>query len=185
MSSPYLSEIRMMSFNFAPKGWALCNGQLLSISQYQPLFSLLGTTYGGDGIRTFGLPNLQGNVPLGWGTAANGTYYNLGQASGEANHTLLVTEIPQHNHVMTASAAQAPLNATGRVPGPTVGLAEAVADVSNVGTPVNTYGTASPTGIMAGNALANEGGNQPHANQQPYAVINFCIALQGIFPSRN
>jgi microcystin-dependent protein len=175
----------MMSFNFAPKSWALCNVQILPIQQYQALFSLLGTTYGGNGTTTFALPNLQGCVPLGFGTAPGGSY-NLGETAGETSHTLLLTEIPLHNHGMMAKAGPAELNAAGVKPAPAVTLGEgAAAQGSSSPVTATLYGTAAATGSMAPNALALEGGSQPHANQQPYQVINFCIALSGIFPSRN
>ncbi len=186
MANQYLSEIRMMSFNFAPKNWAFCNGQLLPIQQYQALFSLLGTTYGGDGIRTFGLPNLQGCVPLSFGTSPAGNSYALGQTAGEASHTLLLQEIPSHNHGMMAKAGPAELNAAGTKPAPAVTLGEGAAAKQGGGSTVATiYGTSPATGTMAPNALATEGGSQPHSNQQPYQVINFCISLVGIFPSRS
>ena len=175
MSDPYLSEIRIMSFNFAPRNWALCNGQLLAINQYQALFSLLGTTYGGDGRATFGLPNLQGRVPLHFG---NG--FTLGQQSGETAHTLLYSEMPLHNHLMTATAAKA----ASAIPAPAVYLGKGQSQGS--GTPVvNIYSTAGQSGTFAAAAINNTGGSQPHPNQQPFLVLNFCISLQGIFPSRN
>ena len=185
MALPYMSEIRMMSFNYAPKGWALCNGQLMAIQQNAALFSLLGTTYGGDGIRTFGLPNLQGRVPLHFGNGSSGSYV-LGENAGEVNHTLLLTEIPAHNHLLMGKAGPAELNAAGTKPASTVTLGEGAAAKTGGGsTPASIYGTSASTGTMSANALANEGSNLPHANQQPYQVVNFCIALTGIFPSRS
>lgn len=167
MAEPFLAEVRLMGFNFAPKGWALCNGQLLSIQQNQALFSLMGTTYGGNGTTNFALPNLQGRVAIHMGSG-----YTLGQTSGEQNHTLLVTEIPQHTHlanaVNVASAAGNPSNARM---------------VSQSGG-ANLYAAAPGNNTMPG-ALSSTGGSQPHANMQPYTVINFSIALQGIFPSQN
>ena len=165
MGTPYLAEIRVFSFNFAPKGWALCNGQLLPINQNQALFSLLGTTYGGDGRTTFALPNLQGRTPIHFG---NG--YTLGQAAGESNHTLLLTEMPQHTHTALASAGAA-----------------------NTGVPTNNFWAngnqpaydPSPNGSMVTAATSMVGGNQPHNNSPPYLTLQFCIALQGIFPSQN
>jgi microcystin-dependent protein len=184
MTQQYLSEVRMMSFNFAPKGWAFCNGQLMAISQNQALFSLLGTTYGGDGIRTFGLPNLQGRVPLSYGTATDGTPYALGQTAGEATHTLLLQEIAQHTHLMQGKAVNG--IAGGAVPDTAVVPAQGVIFNGTVANgPANIYSGAPAGPAMAPNAIANEGGSQPHANQQPYQVINFCIALTGIFPSRS
>ena len=184
MTVPYLSEIRIMSFNFAPKGWALCNGQLMAIQQNQALFSLLGTTYGGDGIRTFGLPNLQGRVPIGWGAPPGGPNYQLGEVGGEVSHTLLQTEIAQHTHLMQGKAVNG--IGGGALPNPAVIQAQGqVFSGTIVSGPANIY-NAPPAGpALAPNVIANEGGNQPHPNQQPYEVLNFCIALSGIFPSRN
>jgi microcystin-dependent protein len=168
MSTPYLSEIRIMSFEFAPEGWALCNGQILPINQNQALFSLMGTTYGGNGQTTFALPNLQGNVPLHTGSG-----YVIGQQSGEQNHTLTLSEIPTHVHTANGSTNPAATNApTGNL------LATSAADV---------YAPASSGQLvsLAPGELASAGNSQPHLNQQPYLTLNFCIALQGIFPSRN
>jgi microcystin-dependent protein len=173
MSNPYQSEIRIMAFNFPPRGWALCNGQLLGINQNQALFSLIGTTFGGDGRTNFALPNLQGTAPMHFG---NG--YTLGQKSGEPTHTLNVNEMPRHNHGMTATAGA---GATS-VPGSTDFLGQGA--VTSPLALVNLYGTASANRTFAGVAIANNGGTQPHPNQQPYLVLNFCIALQGIYPSR-
>jgi microcystin-dependent protein len=166
MAEPFLAEIRMMSFPFAPRGWAVCNGQLLPINQNQALFSLLGTTFGGDGRVNFALPNLQTRVPLHMG---NG--HTLGERGGEAAHTLSQAEMPQHSHGLIASTAVAddaiPTNHTlGQVPN------ELYADASHL-VPMNPA------------AIAPIGGSQAHTNEQPYLVINFCIALQGIFPSQN
>ena len=175
MSNPYLSEIRIMAFNFPPKGWAFCNGQILGISQYQALFSLLGTAYGGDGRVNFALPNLQGTVPMHFG---NG--YTLGEKSGEPTHTLNVNEMPRHNHGMTATAT------AGVNSAPASDSSEFLAQgaVTNPLATVNLYGTASANRTFAGGAISNNGGTQPHPNQQPYLVLNFCIALSGAFPPR-
>ncbi|GGR33239.1 phage tail protein [Deinococcus ruber] len=173
MSTPYLSEIRMMSFNFAPRGWALCNGQLLPINQNQALFSLLGTTYGGNGQTNFALPNLQGRVPIHMG---NG--YIQGESSGERTHTLTASEVPAHIHPLNAStgAATAIAPASAGIPGGNVLAAP-------------TFPVYAPAGstqtVLAPAALLSSGGSQPHENMPPYLVMNFCIALQGIFPSRN
>lgn len=163
MSEPFLGEMRIFSFNFAPKGWSMCNGQLLPISQNQALFSILGTTYGGNGITNFALPNFQGTVPM---HAGNG--HTLGQTAGEASHTLTTSEMPVHNHVVTASAAN------GNTPGPGVPAA-----VNNV------YGPPANLTPLDPSSLAAAGGSQPHNNMMPFLVLNVCIALQGIFPSRN
>jgi len=165
MATPYLAEIRVFSFAFAPKGWALCNGQTLPINQNQALFALLGTTYGGNGITTFQLPNLQGSMPMHLG---NG--FNQGQAGGEATHTLITTEIPQHTHTATGVTT----NAT----------AEAATNNTWAASAKNPYATGVSV-QMSPNALSTLSGSQPHNNMPPYLTLNFCIALQGIFPSRN
>jgi microcystin-dependent protein len=174
MATPFLSEIRLMCFNFPPKGWAFCNGQLLAIAQNQALFALLGTTYGGNGVNTFALPNLQGRVPLHFGADGFGNNYVMGQSGGEATHTLDLTELPPHVHTLQASSAQANSNSpAGGSPAQPAGTVGAV------------YGSATAITTMAPQAIGNTGGSQPHINEQPYLVINFCIALTGIFPSRN
>jgi microcystin-dependent protein len=180
MGTPFLSEIRIVSFNFAPKGWALCNGQLLPINQNQALFSLLGTTYGGDGRVNFGLPDLRGRLPLHMGSG-----FVLGQRAGEVNHTLTSSEMASHGHQARALAATAQAGMNGLTPGATKYLAQAHAATSNGTVPVNLYGTGSPSLVMAPQTVTNTGGSQPHSNQQPYLVLTFCIALQGIFPSQN
>jgi microcystin-dependent protein len=170
MGTPFLSEIRIFSFNYAPQGWALCNGQTLAINQNQALFALLGTTYGGNGTTTFELPNLQGRVPLHF----SGGSYPLGQSTGEQNHTLSNSEMPAHVHTMNAANVAATLTTpTGNA------LAEPVTQVGNI------YGPATTSTTMAPQAINNTGGSQPHNNMQPYLVLNFCIALVGIFPSQN
>ena len=172
MGTPYLSEIRIFSFNFAPKNWAMCNGQTLAINQNQALFALLGTTYGGNGSTNFALPNLQGRTGLHFGTQLGGPTYTLGQKGGQENYTLLTTEIPAHNHIMVASsnAADQP-NANGNL------LAK--------GGTFALFHTAQNGSVMGVNTIANAGGSQGHPNLPPYLVVNFCIALSGIFPSRN
>src|SRR5271167_3569918 len=164
MATPFLSEIKMFSFGFPPKGWALCNGQLLPINQNQALFSLLGTTYGGDGRVNFGLPNLQGRTPMHMGAG-----HTLGERGGEQNHTLSIAEIPTHNH--TWGATNTPANA----PGPASNVLGAAAEYN---------GSATNLVSMYPTSLSSVGGNQPHVNMQPYLTLNFCIALQGIFPSQ-
>jgi microcystin-dependent protein len=165
MGTPYLAEIRLVSFNFAPKGWALCNGQLLPINQNQALFALLGTIYGGDGRVNFALPNLQGRIPFHFG---NGLFQ--GQSSGEAVHTLTISELPGHTHVPvgSSSAADKPL--------PVGNL------WANGGQ--DAYAPSPNTDLNPASILAT-GGSQPHENMPPYLTINFVIALQGIFPSQN
>ncbi|MGE4369465.1 MAG: phage tail protein [Burkholderiaceae bacterium] len=166
MAEPFLSEIRLMSFNFAPKGWALCDGQLLPINQNQALFSLLGTTYGGDGRVNFALPNLQGRTPIHMGN-----WHTLGERGGAQAHTLSISEIPTHTHALTTSNN----NATTDTPGTNVVMAQASTDMYR-----------SPTSLVAMNpgSVANTGGSQAHLNMQPFLTLSFCIALQGIFPSQ-
>ena len=165
MAEPFLSEIRIFSFNFAPKGWAFCNGQLLPINQNQALFALLGTTYGGNGQTTFALPNLQGKAPIHVG---NG--FTLGQTGGESSHTVTMQEMAQHIHFWQATSADA------NTP---VATNDFLAAANNVYTAAGNLTTLPPT------TLGNTGGSQAHNNMQPYLVLNVCIALQGIFPSPN
>jgi microcystin-dependent protein len=167
MAEPFLSEIRLMSFGFPPKGWALCDGQLLPINQNQALFSLLGTTYGGDGRVNFGLPDLRGRAPIHMGSG-----HTLGERGGEQAHTLSIAEIPTHVH--TANASSTPANTN--TPGIAIGLATSALS--------QLYGPPANLQAMAANALTNTGGSQAHLNMQPFLVINFSIALQGIFPSQ-
>lgn len=169
MAEPFLSEIRIMSFGFPPQGWALCNGQLLLINQNQGLFSLLGTTYGGDGRVNFALPNLQGRTPIHMGSG-----HTLGEQGGEQAHTLNISEIPTHVHTLSGSttAGDAPVPSTP--PGNL--LARTVDQI--YGPPTNLTALIPPT-------VTTVGGSQAHLNMQPFLVLNFCIALQGIFPSQN
>jgi microcystin-dependent protein len=165
MAEPFLSEIRIFSFDFAPKGWAFCNGQLMPINQNQALFSLLGTTYGGDGRVNFALPDLRTRVPIHVG---NG--HILGERGGEQAHTVTSSEMPQHTHVATASSANGDTPfASGKL------LAAAL----------NLYAGASNLTTLNQGTITNVGGSQPHQNMQPFLALNFCIALQGIFPSQN
>jgi microcystin-dependent protein len=168
MSEPFLGEIKIMSFGFPPKGWAMCNGQLLPINQNQALFSLLGTTYGGDGRVNFGLPNLQARTPIHVG---NG--HTLGEIGGEQAHTLTISEIPTHTH--TANAAN--VTPSSNAPSNSRMISQSQG--------ANLYAAASNLQTMAPGALANVGGSQPHLNMQPFLTLTFCIALQGIFPSQN
>ena len=166
-TSPFLGQLMPVSFGFAPKGWALCDGQQMSISQNQALFSLLGTTYGGNGQTTFALPNLQGRVPISSGQGS-GSNFTIGQTGGAETHTVSLSEMPAHSHSVTGTATAGSLpNAAGNM------LANSAMYIS----------TGNAT--LAGAAFSNVGGSQPHTNIQPYLVINWVIALQGIFPSRN
>jgi len=169
MAEPFLSEIRIMSFVFPPKGWALCNGQLLPINQNQALFSLLGTTFGGDGRVNFGLPDLRGRTPIHVGSG-----HTLGERGGEQAHTLSISEIPTHTHVANGT------NTLATTADPTGGL---LAQTSTaMGSVYST--TASGLTALAPGSVANTGGSQAHLNMQPFLTLSFCIALQGIFPSQ-
>ena len=181
MGTPYMGELRIMSFNFAPKNWAMCNGQLLSIAQNQALFSLLGTTYGGNGVTTFALPDLRTRAP-----AHQGDGLTLGEVLGENAHTLTINEIPQHIHFLSVDATTAATsNNTAPVAGNSFGQSIGK-PTQGPNYPLNVYSTAT-TGLspMAPQALAYAGGSQPHENRQPFLTLNICIALFGIFPSRN
>ena len=167
MAEPFLSEIRIMSFGFAPKGWALCNGQLLAINQNQALFSLLGTNYGGDGRVSFGLPNLQGRVPIHMGSG-----FPLGQTGGEQSHTLSISEMPTHVHTLMATKN------TGTQPVPVDAYSGVAAEQPYL-PPDNNLAALNSASI------SNVGGSQAHLNMQPFLVLNFSIALQGVFPSQN
>ncbi len=164
---PYLSEIRLMSFNFPPKGWAFCNGQLMPINANQALFALLGTLYGGNGTTNFGLPDLRGRVPIGVGDG-----YGMGAGGGIVSHTLSVSELPTHQHHL--------MGVTG------AGQATSPGGAVLAGSP-NAYAPAGKSGLVALSPanVTNTGGSQSHENMMPYAVTSFCIAIQGIFPSRD
>ena len=175
MSEPFLAEIRIVGFNFAPRGWAFCDGQMLPINQNQSLYSLLGTTYGGDGRTSFALPELRGRVPIHVG-ASNGNSHQLGQKSGEETHTLSTGEMASHNHTMRGVSDTA---ATGQVTGNYYAA-------SAGGTPIYTAQNPSTLNKSFNNAnIPNVGGGQGHNNMQPSLALNFCIALRGLFPSRN
>jgi microcystin-dependent protein len=176
MSDQFVAEIRIFGFNFAPLGWALCAGQLMAISQNTALFSLLGTTYGGDGKSTFALPDLQGNVPVHPGQGPGLSLYDLGEETGSESVILQQSEIPSHSHGLQAKATPPP--AVAPSPGPSEIFGRA-----NGGTPYVAV-TPAHLGALNANAIAVQGGNQPHNNLMPYLVVNFCIALQGIFPPR-
>jgi microcystin-dependent protein len=172
MAEPFLGEVKMMSFDFAPKGWAPCNGQTLPINQNQALFSLLGTSYGGNGQTTFGLPNLQGRVPIHVGQS----YTTQGAMIGEAAHTLSTAEMPAHLHPLVVNTTPASQQ-DGNLPAANKRVAASTAQ--------NLYGPATSLIAMNTNDIGFTGGTQPHPNTQPYLTIGFCIALVGIFPSRN
>ena len=165
MAEPFLSEIRLMSFDFAPKGWTRCNGQLLPINQNQALFSLLGTTYGGNGQTNFALPDLQGRTPIHVGSG-----HTLGERGGEQAHTLTINEIPTHSHVATGTSD----NATDAAPAGNL-----------LASGANQYQPPPGTTTLHPQTLGNVGGSQAHLNMQPFLTLTFCIALQGIFPSPN
>jgi microcystin-dependent protein len=165
MAEPFLSEIRIMSFNFPPKGWALCNGQLMPINQNQALFSLLGTTFGGNGQTNFALPNLQARTPIHVGSG-----HTLGERGGEQSHTLSMAEQPTHTHILNAT------NSNGATASP---------NGAYLGAVNNTYTSATNLTTMSPGSVTNVGGSQAHENRQPYLTLTFCIALQGIFPSPN
>ena len=163
MAEPFLSEIRLMSFVFAPKGWALCNGQLMPINQNQALFSLLGTTFGGDGRVNFALPDLRGRTPIHVGSG-----YTLGEKGGEQAHTLSIAELPEHVHVLSATSDNATVDAPA-------------SDLLASG--ANQYLNPPPNTSLVPSSVTNVGGSQAHLNMQPFLTLSFCIALQGIFPS--
>jgi microcystin-dependent protein len=165
MAQPFLAEIKIMSFGFPPKGWALCNGQLLPINQNQALFSLLGTTYGGDGRVNFGLPNLEGRTPIHMGGG-----FTLGERGGEQAHTLSISEIPTHVHNASAT---------------TTGGNSPIPNANDLGAVANLYGAATNLTSLLPSTLSSVGGSQAHLNMQPFLTLSFCIALSGIFPSQN
>lgn len=170
MSEPFLAEIRIVGFNFAPRGWAFCDGQILPINQNQSLYSLLGTTYGGDGRTSFALPDMRGRTPIHVGRSNGGQSFREGQKTGEETHTLSAAEMPQHDHQTMGSGN----NGSTRDPSGHV-----------LGRALNLY--SAPTNLTAihSGSITNVGGGQAHNNMQPSLVVNFCIALQGLFPSRN
>ncbi|HXG59604.1 MAG TPA: tail fiber protein [Thermoanaerobaculia bacterium] len=175
MADPFVAEIRIFPFNFAPAGWAFCNGQILPISQNTALFSLLGTTYGGDGKSNFALPNIQGACVMHPGQGQGLSLYDLGQTGGEENVTLLGTEIPAHTHTLQGGLDP------GNMYGPD-SVEQVILTRSVGGTAYTT--TTAPAATMAPQTLGPAGASLPHNNMQPYLVLNFCIALQGVFPAR-
>jgi microcystin-dependent protein len=182
MANPFLSMIEAFSFNFAPRGWALCAGQTLPINQNQALFALLGTTFGGNGQTTFNLPDLRGRLALSFGQGAGLSSYNLGAAGGEEAHQLLSSEVPSHSHTLNATN-NGQSNGTN-VPSSSVLMGSGYGIEAN--NPVeNIYSNAAPTIAMAAGAVGSAGGGLSHENRMPFLTINYCIALQGIFPSRS
>ncbi len=176
MAEAYLGEIRMFAGNFAPSGWALCNGQILSISQNNALFSILGTQFGGDGVSTFGLPNLQSRVPIHQGQGQGLSPYTVGQTGGVENVTLLTSQIPAHTHPVNASNTSASATtASGNLP--------ATVEAARGQEAPKIYGSPAAT-TMAANMIGAAGGSQPHPNIQPYQCVTFIISLQGIYPTR-
>ena len=171
MSNPFVAEIRILPFNFPPKGWAFCDGQILPLSQNTALFSLLGTTYGGDGKSNFALPNFQGNAPMHPGQGPGLSLHDLGETGGSDTVSLLESEIPSHSHGLTASA----VDGTDTKPANEL-LAQGVG--------VQVWGTNAADALMSDSAIAPAGGDQPHNNMQPYLTLSFCIALQGVYPPR-
>ncbi|MDQ1424887.1 MAG: hypothetical protein QOD72_2385 [Acidimicrobiaceae bacterium] len=171
MGTPFMSEVKIISWNFAPQGWAFCNGQFLPINQNQALFSLLGTTYGGNGQTTFALPDMRGRTPI-----HRGSEFSQGQQVGTESVTLVTTQMPAHSHIVDATSANATTNNTASVGAGTLGYARA-------GTTI--YGPFANPAAMLPQTVSNVGGNQPHENRQPYLVLMACIALQGVFPSQN
>ena len=172
MSEPFIAEIRIVGFNFPPRGWAFCDGQLLPISQNTALFSLVGTTYGGDGRSTLALPDLQSRVPLHPGRGPGLSSYRLGQRGGVENATLTTAQLPSHQHRMRCNSGNAnSQNPVGNFLARELGPAE-------------MYSPSGPDSDMAGDAIGNTGGSQAHDNMAPYLTLNFCIALQGLYPSR-
>lgn len=174
MTSPFLAEIRIFPFNFAPVGWAFCDGQILPLSQNTALFSLLGTTYGGDGKSNFALPNMQGNAPMFYGQGPGLSLHDIGETGGSDTVSLLESEIPSHPHALMAT----PQQADAGTPAPNLALARS--------TPGMIYtATTTPQAQLSDSTIAPAGGDQPHNNLMPYLTLNFCIALQGVFPPRS
>ncbi len=174
MSEPFLAEIRMLGGNFAPRGWAFCDGQILPINQNQSLYSLLGTTYGGDGRTSFALPDLRSRVSVHQGDGSGLSHYNLGQKGGAEAVSLQTTQIPAHNHAVECVSTEGNEDTpVGHLPG------------SETAPTVSFWSDAASDGIMKTTMIQNTGGGQDHKNVQPYGVVNFIIALQGLFPSRN
>ncbi|MBY0304105.1 MAG: hypothetical protein B7Y43_14000 [Sphingomonas sp. 28-62-20] len=177
MSSPFIGEIRIFGFNFAPRGWVFCKGQLLPISQYSAVFAVLGTSYGGNGTTNFGIPNFQSNAPMGWGNGPGLTPRAIGEQSGTPSVTLSPLEMPAHNHLVNG---QAPTNAATQV-------VNTPTSTANIGFSAGARLYAAPpaTTTLAPQAIGPTGGSGAHDNQQPSLALNFCLAIEGVFPVRN
>jgi microcystin-dependent protein len=179
MSDPFVAEIRIFPFNFAPKGWAFCNGQLLPLSQNTALFSLLGTTYGGDGKSNFALPNMQGNVAMFYGQGPGLSLYDIGETGGSQTVTILDSEMPSHSHSLNATTAVGTTNQPNGAM-----LSEGGWSFSGNSGKVPYYTTTAPAVNMGSQGVGFAGSSFPHNNMMPYLTLNFCIALQGVFPPR-
>ena len=179
MSDPFVGEIRIFGFDFAPRGWAFCNGQVLPITNNTALFSILGTTYGGNGRTTFALPNFQGRVPMAPAQGSGLSLRDLGEAEGSETATLLVSEMPAHNHTLNATSANG-----SQVTAQGAQLARGFKGNIQNSRIAKMYSNVAPATAMAPNALSTAGSGQPHNNMMPYLTLNFCIALQGVFPPR-
>jgi microcystin-dependent protein len=185
MATPYLGQIELFAFGYAPKGWASCAGQLLPINQYQALFALLGTTYGGNGVNTFALPDLRSTMPIGQGNGPGFPSYNSGQTTGEEGHTLTPGEMPLHNHLVNVVSNPDIAN-NAYTPDNTMILAQTSGtDLASNTVPYNIYGSPPLEQALSPAAITPSGGSQAHSNLMPYLAVNFCIALTGLFPARN
>lgn len=185
MATNYLGQILLVGFNFAPTGTLLCNGQLLSISQYTALFALLGTTYGGNGTTTFALPDLRGRVPVHQGQGPGLSVYTIGETGGTENVTLLTSEMPQHNHTLNVvnSAGTESATAGASIGNAAVAISHPAQDFPGIS--VEIYSTSAPNTTLAATSIGVTGGNLPHLNLQPFLVMNYVIVTAGIFPTRN
>jgi microcystin-dependent protein len=185
MSEPYLGQIEAFPYNFVPRNWLPCQGQLLPLTRYQALFALLGTTYGGNGVNTFALPDLRGRLAMGQGNGANLTPRALGQHLGEETHTIVADETPTHTHSLN-TAPNAPTSDNTNMPSPTVVLGSATAMIGATPAPLTPFAPASgsQTASLDRTALSMTNGGHPHTNLMPFLTLEFCIAVSGIFPSR-
>ncbi|WP_029284621.1 phage tail protein [Pedobacter sp. R20-19] len=177
---PLIGQIIIFAGTYAPRGWAFCQGQTMQIRQYQALFAVLGTTYGGDGVNTFLLPNLTGKVPVHFGTAPTGTVYPLGKGGGSESVALTTLQMPAHTHAVAVNKSPDAANSVN----PENNFMADTTD-SSLGSGPNIYTSTAPNAVMGATALSAAGGSQPHSNMQPYLAMNFIIAIEGIYPSRN